>query len=185
MGKLSKTKVNELVKSQFEAKKNIVYPAVDGNEIIVEVRRDISFEDFCKAVNELADMQFAVGADGEQIYVPYLDVFAEGYVALKYFTNISVDIKSDGVVSDDSKDVERIWEIIRSPIMADVTNVIGSLWSNLCDRANQIVHRRLNAEKNSRDKMWDSVAEVVSKYAELLNGMSKKEKEDLLTHLMK
>lgn len=185
MGKLSKTKVNELVKSQFEEKKNIVYSADDGNEIIVEVRRDISFEDFCKAVNELADMQFAVGTDGEQIYVPYLGVFAEGYVALKYFTNIPVDIKSDGVVSDDSKDVERIWEIIRSPVMNDVTNAIGSLWSNLRDRANQIVHRRLNAEKDARDKMWGSVAEVVRKYAELLNGMSEEDIKKLIQTIEK
>lgn len=183
MGKLSKTKVNELVKSQFEAKKNIVYSAGDSNEITVEVRRDISFEDFCKAVNELADMQFAVGADGEQIYVPYLAMFAEGYVALKYFTNIPVDIKSDGIVTDDSKDVERIWEIIRSPIMDDVTAAIGELWDHLCYRSNQTVHRRLNAAKDTRDKMWGSVAEVVRKYAELLNGMSEEEVKSLISKI--
>lgn len=177
MTKLSKTKLNSLVEIFTEDIKELQYISANGEAVVVQVNQNISFEDYSSAVNELADMQFAMIENDQQIYAAYLSAFSEGYIALKYFTNIPVDVKSSERANAKDKDIERLWKIIRSDCMQDIYSAIGCVWNLLRANAVEAVRFRLDTNFAKRENFMEPINLLFEKYGDYFKSLLQSEFE--------
>lgn len=97
--KISITTLDKLLK-QVDTGVSTVALRVGDECVDIDVRRDVSLQEFCDMVDEAANTYFQHDEDGQECYVAGVGDFACDYVLIKYLTNLKT---TEDVASEDEK----------------------------------------------------------------------------------
>lgn len=182
MAKVSKTKMDAIIKSKKPETKEISIVISDEKTVVVEVNPNISFENFSLAVQELANLQFSIDEENKAAtYVASVAPFAEWYTKLKYFTNVDVAPNAaDGQL--DEKEVERIWNLrFCDEFERKVTEIIGDVWYEIQYAADEESKNRLPGYH----KFWNDVEDMLDEIKQQFHNAKPEDLETLLTGIGK
>lgn len=85
--KISITALDKLLK-QVDTRNAVVSLSFGDETVDIEVRRDISLQEFCDMVDEAAGSYFQYDEAGQEYYVAGVGDFACDYVLIKHLTNL-------------------------------------------------------------------------------------------------
>ena len=163
---ISKTTLQKMAKQYAQNEIELVIQVGD-KDVPIKIRPVLSLVEVGAAAKDMADMQFAKDDYGNDIYVPYLQPFAERYVTVSYFTNL--DLTSLQKQSDNGYEaVEPIWQFLMSDvydkIVAELLGKSGMIESNywtVQSAAEEYVQMKRKQIEPSAEKLWASLDELV------------------------
>ena len=173
MSKISKTKIDAMIKANKPENHIITINAGGDKAVDITVTSTISRDDFLKAVVELVEMNFPIDKNtGKNIYAPYMNDFASWYVALKYFTDIDLDIVGDNGEIDNTN-ADRIWNLrYCGTLKDDIYQIIKDVWFDIEQCAYEMIEERKNNLKPSFRKLWESLDEYFDRAKEQFKNFS-------------
>lgn len=132
----------------------------DGEEAAtIQVRRSLSLSERSSMVQDIAEMVFHEGKNGEILYAPYLQKIAIDFNILNYFTNVAL-----------TNNANRVWEFVdKTDIVASVIDAVGNRYiQGIIKDADELISFKKDQllRKSKLDGVLDAVMDLMKTFKE-------------------
>lgn len=132
----------------------------DGEEAAtIQVRRSLSLSERSSMVQDIAEMVFHEGKNGEILYAPYLQKIAIDFNILNYFTNVAL-----------TNNANRVWEFVdKTDIVASVIDAVGNRYiQGIIKDADELISFKKDQllRKSKLDGVLDAVTDLMKTFKE-------------------
>ena len=154
---------------------------VGDKQAEITVHPVLPLAQFGAAAQDMCDMQFLAGEDGEMKYAPWLEPFARKYVLLTHFTDLDLsDLvkKTDGV--NTISGAEPAWQLMWSGVIAKVLEEVDSYcWYDLLTAADRLVETKRKTTEPGPDRLWTKLSDLVDETKTALGEMTPEDGEKM------
>lgn len=122
--KISVATLDKLIK-QIDTEPSMVSLHAGDVSIDIEVRRNVSLQEFCDMVSEAADTYFQYDEEGQEHYVAGMGDFACDYVLIKHLTNLKT--VADVASQDEEAKVRQHDRLYALCVHTDLMQLVGNV----------------------------------------------------------